>query len=310
MNIRFLETFVWAAKLRSFKAVANKLNISRATVSGRIAALETELDCVLFHRSSKEVLITEAGERILEYAKSILESESFINRALERPQSYSGLVRLGIVESILHTWFPPFIRELQHSYPDIETEITVESTRRLHDLLNRGGLDLALQTDPILGNSVRNRELGSLKMGWFANKKTAPNYLPIKELLKHPIITFTRNSQPHIHVRELLEVIGEKESRLHFVSSITASHRLVEAAMGIATLPTASVTEGMLSRDFRQVLSDHAFTDLKLVASWRSESVDGLSEAVIRLALEQMAIFAEQNPQHASPPIKSDVFTL
>lgn len=52
MNIRFLETFIWVAQLRSFKAAAGKLHLTQAAISGRIAALENDLGELLFERAA------------------------------------------------------------------------------------------------------------------------------------------------------------------------------------------------------------------------------------------------------------------
>ena len=50
MNLRFVETFVWVARLGSFRAAADRLNATQAAVSNRIASLEAEMGCELFER--------------------------------------------------------------------------------------------------------------------------------------------------------------------------------------------------------------------------------------------------------------------
>ncbi len=53
MNIKFLETFVWVARLKSFRLTAEKLFTTQASISSRIAALEDEMGVRLFVRDSK-----------------------------------------------------------------------------------------------------------------------------------------------------------------------------------------------------------------------------------------------------------------
>ncbi|WP_134868817.1 LysR family transcriptional regulator, partial [Bordetella pertussis] len=169
MNIRFLETFIWVAQLRSFKAAAGKLHLTQAAISGRIAALENDLGELLFERGSRDTRLTPAGRTLLDYAQRMLDTDHAMRQALRGSGTLRGRVRLGVVESIVHTWFTPFIRRLSQTHPELEIELTAESTRRLQDLLKHGSIDVALQTDPIVGDDVRNRDMGMLKMGWICS---------------------------------------------------------------------------------------------------------------------------------------------
>lgn len=66
VNIKFLETFVWVARLKSFRLTAEKLFTTQASISSRIAALEDEMGVRLFVRDSKGVSLTSEGQRVLE----------------------------------------------------------------------------------------------------------------------------------------------------------------------------------------------------------------------------------------------------
>lgn len=63
MNLRFLETFVWVARLKSFRLTAEKLFTTQASVSSRIAALEADLGVKLLLRDSRGVSLTPEGAR-------------------------------------------------------------------------------------------------------------------------------------------------------------------------------------------------------------------------------------------------------
>ncbi|WP_459614161.1 LysR family transcriptional regulator [Bordetella sp. 2513F-2] len=307
MNIRFLETFVWAARLRSFKAAAGKLNLTQAAISGRIAALEADLGQQLFERASRDTRLTPAGRTLLDYAQRMLETDQSMRQALKGPAALRGAVRVGVVESIVHTWFPSFIRRLHATHPELDIELTAESTRRLQDLLKHGNVDVALQTDPVVAEDVRNRDMGRLRMGWIC----AP-HLPVSaqagaaELAQYPLVTFPRYSQPHLQLLDVLDRAGVPPGRFHFVSSIAASTQCVEAGLGIAALPLAAVSGGIAEGRYRRIASPDALPDLRLVASWRPDPVAGLAEAVVRLALDEARRYAEQT-ELALPPLDSGV---
>ncbi|MCQ9618063.1 LysR family transcriptional regulator [Paenalcaligenes niemegkensis] len=197
MNLRFLETFIWVAKLGSFRATANKLHLTQAAISGRIASLESELEQQLFERGSRDIQLTNAGQRVLRFSEQMLGLERDLLVELQGPVVLRGRVRLGIVESIVHTWFTSFVSQLHRIHPDVEIELTVESSMRLQDLIKRGLIDVALQTDPILAEGIRNAPMGSLEMGWvIAHDKQPEAEIDLKSLTEQwAIVTFpvTRN---------------------------------------------------------------------------------------------------------------------
>jgi DNA-binding transcriptional LysR family regulator len=92
MNTRFLETFVAVANLGSFRAAAEQLNVSQATVSSRISALETELRVRLFDRDFHATRITVAGAMILNKAQAMLATERTLRNTLADPAESVGRV--------------------------------------------------------------------------------------------------------------------------------------------------------------------------------------------------------------------------
>ena len=88
-------------------------------------------------------------------------------RSLQNQEDYVGRIRIGIIESIVHTWLGNFLTGIKQAYPKLEIELTAEPTSHLHALFAKGALDVILQTDPVLVESVVNSELPSLELGTF-----------------------------------------------------------------------------------------------------------------------------------------------
>ncbi|MDR5667781.1 SDR family NAD(P)-dependent oxidoreductase, partial [Burkholderia cenocepacia] len=101
MNIRFLETFVWLAKLENFRLTAEKLHTTQAAVSSRIASLEEAFDVRLFDRNTRSATLTPAGRRMLAYAERIVRLDGEMRRDIDAA-SDAGLIRIGVIESIVH----------------------------------------------------------------------------------------------------------------------------------------------------------------------------------------------------------------
>ena len=151
MNIRFLETFVWLAKLENFRLTAEKLHTTQAAVSSRIASLEEAFDVRLFDRNTRSATLTPAGRRMLAYAERIVRLDGEMRRDIDAA-SDAGLIRIGVIESIVHSWFPTLMAQLRERYPRLDVEITSDTTLHLIRLLSTDGVDLILQTDPVPGD--------------------------------------------------------------------------------------------------------------------------------------------------------------
>ncbi len=65
MNTRFLESFILVVQLGSFRAAAEKLHITQATISNRIASLEEEIGARVFSRDAGDLRLTPVGIRRL-----------------------------------------------------------------------------------------------------------------------------------------------------------------------------------------------------------------------------------------------------
>ncbi len=304
MNIRFLETFVWVANLGSFSAAASKLHLTQAAISGRIAALEKNLGQLLFERGARDIRLTAAGQTLLRYAKQMLDQERDLKHALRQSTFAQASIRIGVIESIVHTWFSLFIRRLHQEHPFLDIELTVESSRRLHDLLKRGQIDLALQTDPVLDEGLRNIPLGALQMNWIGLAAARPDTpISLQELcMRWPIVTFPRHSQPHLSLLRVLEMEGVDDVRIHFVSSIAASQQLIQEGLAIGALPEAACMHPEQGGSLTTFPCLATLPSLQLVASWRVNPLHRLSEVVIHAALKEMNHYAEQHTTAVAPP--------
>ena len=70
MNTRFVEAFLWAARLGSFRAASDRLHITQAAVSNRVASLEEDIGARLFERDARELRLTPVGVRLTSRVRS------------------------------------------------------------------------------------------------------------------------------------------------------------------------------------------------------------------------------------------------
>jgi DNA-binding transcriptional LysR family regulator len=304
MNTRFLEAFVWAVRLGSFRGAAERLNMTQAAISSRIASLEDEFGQRLFDRDAREIRLTASGRVLLGYAERILELGRDMGAAMKTGSHLSGVLRMGVVETIVHTWLTDFLTVLRDRHGALEVHLTAEPTLRLHEDLRRGMIDIAIQTDAVLQEGVRNRDIGSMPMGWvgspaFCAAATEP--VTLADLAALPMVTMTRDSQPHRALLDVCRREGVTPKTVHCVSSIAAIVRLVHAGFGIAVLPLAAIRSELASRSLVTLPCSADLGPLRLVVSFRIDPTTDAPSVVAALASEQAVRFAIGSGQDFIP---------
>lgn len=296
MNMKFLETFVWVARLKSFRLTAEKMFSTQAAISNRVAALEDELGARLFLRDSKGVSLTPEGERVLGYAEQMIDTLHALQQSISASSDIKGCIRLGIMDTVIHTWLSPFVSMLMESYPLVEIELTVDTSLNLCEQLQKGHLDLILQTDMVRSDSVRNQHLAVFPVQWIvpAGSLYQRSYASINELAAERIITFSRNSRPHQDILNLLHAGGVESPRISCVNSVAAMTRLVCDGFGIGALPAALVSKEL--QEGRLVIIEDVPRpqSMDVIACWRAGVGLELTEQVVAIARHTLTQYAAQ----------------
>jgi DNA-binding transcriptional LysR family regulator len=238
VNLRFVEAFVWVARLKSITRGAEKLCLTQSAVSNRIASLEEELGVLLLDRRNPGFRLSNAGTRFLDYADRLLALQRELKNELGSTEQHPFSLRVGAIETVLHTWLIPLVDRLKKVAPRIEFELTIEMTPLLNEQIKRGALDLVFSALPAIGDGIVNDALRPLEMVFIGPISMAGKAeLSLEEILDQDIMTFQRGSQPHVALIDALRVAGAGDKHVHSMSSISALTSLVESGFGIATLP-------------------------------------------------------------------------
>ncbi|UIN52605.1 MULTISPECIES: LysR family transcriptional regulator [Pseudomonas] len=271
MNLKFLETFVWVARLKSFRLTADKLFTTQASISSRIAVLEGELGVKLFVRDSRGVSLTPEGLKVLDYAEQMLDTMQALKQSIETRSSKVGRVRIGVMDTVIHTWLSPLVAQMTDLYPRVEIELVADTSLNLCDQLQKGFLDLILQTDLVRHESVRSLELASHPIGWIVASNSIYNrdYQSLADLAQERIITYSKNSRPHQDILALMQAQGMLAPRLNCVNSVSAITRLLRDGFGIGALPPVLVAEELARGELTLLDIEQRPPNLQVVVSWR-----------------------------------------
>lgn len=294
MNLKFLETFVWVARLKSFRLTADKLFTTQASISSRIAVLEGELGVKLFLRDSRGVSLTPEGLKVLEYAEQMLDTMAALKQSIETRSSKVGRVRIGVMDTVIHTWLSPLVAQMTDLYPHVEIELVADTALNLCDQLQKGFVDLVLQTDLVRHESVRSLELASHPLGWIVASNSIYNrdYADLAELAQERIITYSKNSWPHQDIVALMQANGVLAPRLNCVNSVSAITRLLRDGFGIGALPPVLVAEELARGELILLDIEQRPANLPVVVSWRV-GVEWVEE-IVTLCQQVLAGYAHK----------------
>lgn len=301
MNLKFLETFVWVARLKSFRLTAEKLFSTQASISSRIAALEDEMGVRLFVRDSRGVSLTTEGARVLEYAEHIMDTMQGMKDAIRDPSQVRGRIRIGAMDTVIHTWLSPLVTRLMKCYPALEIELTADTAANLCSQLEKGYQDVIFQTDMLRFDSVRNTVLTRYPMHWVVPTGSAFDrpYASLEDLSIERIVTFSRNSRPHQDILNMLHSAHLIAPRINCVNSASAIIRLVRDGFGIGAMP-AVLVQSELAQGVLTMIEGVPMPDtMDIVASWRTGAGMELVEDIVGITREVVAEYDATLPPGA-----------
>ncbi len=209
-DFKAIETFMWVVTLGSFRGAAQKLNTTQPAISQRIAQLEREVGVKLLQRDRRMVLPTPSGRQLMVYAEKLIGLRSEMLAVVGDRSAMRGVLRLGVAETIVHTWLTQLIKSVNHAYPNLTLEIEVDITSNLRTRLLAQEIELAFMLGPVTAPTVSNRVLCDYQVGFLASPSLGlgNGRLTVHDLAKFPIITFPRKTPPYEIVRSLVQPTG------------------------------------------------------------------------------------------------------
>jgi DNA-binding transcriptional LysR family regulator len=220
------------------------------------------------------------------YAEKLIGLRSEMLAAVGDQSAMRGVLRLGVAETIVHTWLSQLIKSVNHAYLNLTLEIEVDITSNLRTRLLAQEIELAFLLGPLTAPEVSNRVLCDYAVGFLASPSLGlgKGRLTVQELAKHPIITFPRKTAPYEMVRSLFNRPDLPPTRLHASASLGTVIHMATEGLGIAVIPTAIVENEMADGRLQLLSTDLQIPKLTFVASWLTSPDTVAVERVAELA--------------------------
>ncbi|TQI79641.1 DNA-binding transcriptional LysR family regulator [Serratia fonticola] len=162
-----LRSFVVGIELGSFAKAAERLGRSTSAVSAHLKKLEQQLGTPILRKAGRGMVMTEAGETLLGYARRLLELNDEAAVAV-RGRDLQGRVRLGLQEDFGETFLPQVLGSFARAHPRVQIEARIARNAELIDGVVKGQLDLSLAWDSGISTAYQ-QVLGQRMMQWIAS---------------------------------------------------------------------------------------------------------------------------------------------
>ena len=161
MEIRQLKAFVAIAETGTFTAAAGRVHVTQAAISMQIRQLETESGVRLFVRAPRRVILTEAGEKLLERAQTILrEHDAALHELAALTGAEKGRLRIGSASAMVSGEpLPRILKRLRAAHPGVEASVRSGTSEELVQRLLAGDLDVAFVSLPVDARGVQTELL-------------------------------------------------------------------------------------------------------------------------------------------------------
>ncbi|EJN10892.1 transcriptional regulator [Bradyrhizobium sp. YR681] len=279
LDLELLRSFVSVVEAGGFTRAGERVHRTQSTVSQQIKRLEEDVGQVLLHRDGKDVRPTEAGERLLSYARRLLTLAEEARDVMREPDS-EGAIRLGIPEDFAAYRLAKLLGSFSRSHPGLRMDVRADQSKNLSRDLERGELDLALF----------KREAGAKgaiavwpeRVHWVTSKSHPVDV----NASSVPLIGFPLGCLYRAGAIHALESAGRAWHMSYSSSSLAGIQAAVAAGMGLSILSEMSIQS-----DHRVLTAKDGFepinrTEVALMAA------PNASPATLRLA-DRLAEFCD-----------------
>ncbi len=191
LDWRWLRDFAVVAEHGSLSAAARALGLSQATLTRRMAALESHLGSEVLRRTSRGVELSEVGESLLEPVRQMREQVEAVEiSATGRDAQLRGPVRISVTEGLAVYFLTPALRDFSLAHPAIELQLDVRN--RNANLLRREA-DVAVRLGRPRQPQLVARRVADLSLGIYGSREYLERAAPpesVDDLERHAMIAF------------------------------------------------------------------------------------------------------------------------
>ncbi len=248
MEIRQLRAFVAIAELGTFTAGAQRVHVTQAAISMQIQQLEKDLGARLFIRAPRHVMLTEAGEQLLQRARQILrDHDAAVDEIAELAGAERGRLRVGSASAMVTTdVLPRLLREVRKQHTRSEITVASGTSETLVQQILAGEIDLAFVSLPVEARGINTERLSQDQLVAIASPRhrlAKQRTISAYTLAGEKLILGERGGNTRRLIDQFFAQAGVNLQVSMELSRQAAIRRMVEEDMGVGIVPLQSVAE-------------------------------------------------------------------
>lgn len=303
MNTRFLETFLWLARLKSFSRTAEKLHASQPAVSGRIVALEELLGVTLYERHVKGFELTPAGRRILDRCEQIVQLSRELKSVASEDNVLGRPLRIGASDVISLSWMPDLVSMLTTTFGDYQFDMITDSAPNLSRMLMNDEIDIALIANGIDEPRIVNAPLCNYRVEWLANlhKFKIDKPMNIEQLCGLPMIMPPPSTPGYMWQVEYLKRHNPnyspddpKAMRISCGYSPGTGIQMVALGFGVMPVPVLLARPWIAAGDLAVIRVKENFPPWAMYASYKTPPTIPIITSLVETAQAVAKAFADR----------------
>jgi len=276
MELRHYRYFLAAAEELNISKASRRLNVSQPAMSRLIRDLEDELGTPLFKRERFGLTLTPSGDKLLTYARQILDLSNEATRVLRNQPARTPAIAIGFITSSFGSFFGTALKSIRETHPDLTVKIHELSPADQVKALHKGQIDIALIGNPC--GSVHDEfetcvlfETPLEAVLPAGHRLAKRKRLSLKDLEKDDFIGYSEESFPGRSqtIINACRVAGFKPSLHYQADSLVEVLTLIGAGTGICLMPADVISlphPGTVFLPIKEKLDPIHFT-----AAWRRD---------------------------------------
>ena len=242
MTLTQLKYMNTVAEFGNFTIAAEKCCVTQPTLSMQIQKLEEELGVKIFNRSTKPIILTDIGEKIIIQAKKITQEASRMDDIVSTEKGFiGGEFKLGIIPTVMPTLLPMFLNTFTKKYPKVDLKIEELTTVNITKLIREGHLDAGIAATPLGMNTIIELPLYHEPFVAYipdTNPLKSLDQIEVDDLNSSDVLVLEDGHCFRDHVLNLCQMNSFSKNRFDLKSgSFETLIKLAEEGLGMTLLP-------------------------------------------------------------------------
>ena len=239
LEIRHLQLVAAVADVGSLTRAGDRLHLTQSALSHQLRDIETRLGAPLFRRVGKRLVLTPAGERLLESARDVLDRLQQTEQDIRRmTRERAGLLRITTECYTCYHWLPLLLLRYRKVFPRVEVRIDVEATHQPIQRLLAGKLELGIVSSDVDDARLVSRTVFDDELVLIASKLhrfAQQAHVKLSDMRDETLFVYPPKEESGALQRVLLPA-GAVPARVEEVQLTEAIFELVKAGLGVTIL--------------------------------------------------------------------------